>query len=40
VPVRGDGGALTGMVGFSGPSERLDRAALVAPLHEAAAALA
>ena len=40
VPVRDAGGALAGMVGYSGPSERLDRAALVAPLREAAAALA
>jgi DNA-binding IclR family transcriptional regulator len=40
VPVRDADGALAGMVGYSGPSERLDRPALVAPLQEAAAALA
>jgi IclR family pca regulon transcriptional regulator len=41
VPVRdGDGGRLVGMLGYSGPSERLDRPALVAPLRRAASALA
>ena len=41
VPVRdAGGGPLVGMLGYSGPSERLDRPALVAPLQRAAAALA
>jgi hypothetical protein len=41
VPVRGaDGGRLIGMLGYSGPSERLDRPGLVAPLRRAASALA
>ena len=41
VPVRdAGGGPLVGMLGYSGPSERLDRAALVAPLQRAASALA
>ena len=39
VPVRAPGGELVGMIGYSGPSERLDRAALVAPLRAAASAL-
>ena len=39
VPVRAAGGELVGMIGYSGPSERLDRAALVAPLRAAATAL-
>ena len=39
VPVRDAGGELVGMIGYSGPSERLDRAALVAPLRAAASAL-
>ncbi len=39
VPVRDAGGALVGMLGFSGPSARLDVAALVAPLRQAAATL-
>jgi IclR family pca regulon transcriptional regulator len=41
VPVRDtDDGRLVGMLGYSGPSDRLDRPALVAPLRRAAAALA
>jgi len=41
VPVRdAGGGPLAAMLGYSGPSERLDRAALVAPLQRAASALA
>jgi DNA-binding IclR family transcriptional regulator len=41
VPVReAGGGPLAGMLGYSGPSERLDRDALVAPLQRAASALA
>jgi DNA-binding IclR family transcriptional regulator len=39
VPVRDPGGALVAMIGYSGPSERLDRAALVAPLRRAASTL-
>jgi DNA-binding IclR family transcriptional regulator len=39
VPVRAADGALVGMIGYSGPSERLDRAALVAPLQRAASTL-
>jgi IclR family pca regulon transcriptional regulator len=39
VPVRDPGGALVGMLGYSGPSERLDRPALVAPLRRAASTL-
>ena len=39
VPVRDAQGALVAMIGFSGPSERLDRAALVAPLRRAASDL-
>jgi IclR family pca regulon transcriptional regulator len=39
VPVRDAGGSLAAMIGYSGPSGRLDRAALVAPLRRAAAAL-
>jgi DNA-binding IclR family transcriptional regulator len=39
VPVRAADGQLVAMIGFSGPSERLDRAALVAPLQAAASAL-
>jgi IclR family pca regulon transcriptional regulator len=41
VPVRdAEDRRLVGMLGFSGPAERLDRLALVAPLERAAAALA
>ena len=40
VPVRDVGGALIGMVGYSGPSERLHRATLIAPLRQAASTLA
>jgi IclR family pca regulon transcriptional regulator len=40
VPVRGADGRLVAMIGYSGPSERLDRAALVAPLQRAASRLA
>jgi DNA-binding IclR family transcriptional regulator len=40
VPVRAAGGALVAMIGYSGPSERLDREALVMPLKRAASALA
>jgi DNA-binding IclR family transcriptional regulator len=40
VPVRAADGTLVGMIGYSGPSERLDRAALVAPLQHAASTLA
>jgi len=39
VPVRDAAGSLVGMIGYSGPSERLDRAALVAPLQQAASML-
>jgi DNA-binding IclR family transcriptional regulator len=39
VPVRDAAGSLAGMIGYSGPSGRLDRGALVAPLRGAAAAL-
>jgi IclR family pca regulon transcriptional regulator len=39
VPVRDASGRLVGMIGYSGPSERLDRAALVAPLQRAASML-
>jgi IclR family pca regulon transcriptional regulator len=40
VPVREDeGGRLVGMLGYSGPSERLDRPGLVAPLLRASSAL-
>jgi DNA-binding IclR family transcriptional regulator len=38
-PVRAAGGTLAGMIGYSGPSERLDREALVAPLRRAASRL-
>lgn len=40
VPVRAADGKLVGMIGYSGPSERLDRASLVAPLQRAASRLA
>jgi DNA-binding IclR family transcriptional regulator len=39
VPVRDAGGALLGMLGYSGPSARLDCEALVAPLRRAASTL-
>jgi DNA-binding IclR family transcriptional regulator len=39
VPVRDAAGSLAGMIGYSGPSGRLDRGALVSPLRGAAAAL-
>lgn len=39
VAVRDHEGALAGMIGYSGPRERLDRRALLAPLQRAAAAL-
>jgi DNA-binding IclR family transcriptional regulator len=39
VPVRDAAGSLVGMIGYSGPSERLDRTALVAPLQQAASTL-
>jgi DNA-binding IclR family transcriptional regulator len=39
VPVRDPAGTLVGMIGYSGPSERLDRPALVAPLQRAASTL-
>jgi DNA-binding IclR family transcriptional regulator len=40
VPIRAPDGALVAMLGYSGPSERLDRTALVMPLKRAASALA
>jgi DNA-binding IclR family transcriptional regulator len=40
VPVRDADGNLVAMLGYSGPSERLDRPALVEPLERAAARLA
>jgi hypothetical protein len=37
--VRAADGKLVGMMGYSGPSERLDRPSLVAPLRRAASTL-
>ena len=39
VPVRDSSGALIAMLGYSGPSERLDRSVLLAPLQRAASIL-
>ncbi len=39
VPVRDENHALAGMVGYSGPRDRLDREALLPPLQDAAALL-
>ena len=38
-PLRDSSGALVAMLGYSGPSERLDRSTLVAPLQRAASTL-